>query len=110
MSRKMIKNASYYSITLCLTVMLLCSGAFAAQARVVREVSNSNESTMATGGTCSASTTISNADRNTVSALLAGTVTNQVIPKTETVLCSGTTPLVSVSYNSERTRAPPVNA
>jgi hypothetical protein len=106
----MIKNASYYSITLCLTVMLLCSGAFAAQARVVREVSNSNESTMAVGGTCSASTTLTNADRNTVSALLAGTITTQPQTNTETVLCSGTTNLQSISYGPERTRAPPVNA
>ncbi len=110
MSRKMIKNASYYSITLCLTVMLLCSGAFAAQARVVREVSNTNESTMAVGGTCSTSTVITNADRNTISALLVGTTITQPIPSTETVICSGTTPLLSVASSSERTRAPPVNA
>ncbi len=90
--------------------MLLCSGAFVAQARVVREVSNSSESTMSTGGTCSASTTLTNADRNTVSALLAGTITTQPAPNTVTVLCSGTTNLQSISYGPERTRAPPVNA
>ncbi len=106
----MIKNASYYSITLCLTVMLLCSGALAAQARVVREVSNSNESTMAVGGTCSASTVITKTDRTTVSALLLGTVVAQLIPNTETLICSGTTPLLSTTSGSERPRAPPVNA
>ena len=106
----MIKNASYYSITLCLTVMLLCSGAFSAQARVVHEVSNSNESTITSGGTCSANTTLTNADRNTISALLVGTIINQLIPNTETAICSGTNTLLSVSYGPERTRAPPVNA
>ncbi|MGI9118332.1 MAG: hypothetical protein ACR2IQ_02190 [Minisyncoccia bacterium] len=109
MSRKMIKNASYYSITLCLTVMLLCSGAFAVQVRVVREVSNTNESTMAVGGTCSSSTVITNVDRNTTSALLSGTSIKQPVPEPEETLCSGKTTLLSVSYNSERTRAPPVN-
>jgi len=110
MSRKMIKNASYYSITLCLTVMLLCSGTFAAQARVVREVSNSGESTMAVGGTCSASTTLTNADRNTISALLMGSVVEQIIPISESNICSSANVLPSVSYGPERSRAPPVNA
>ncbi len=103
----MIRTASEYSVTLCLTVLLICScGATVLRAQTVKEGSGM-ESAMTSGSTCQSSTTLSGTERATVSALLtANAITQPAISE-----CENSVNPVSVYTNelalTEGSRAPP---